>query len=122
MPQAQFRLTADQERALELLTSSARHIMLYGGSRSGKTLLLCYAIMLRAVQAPGSRHVVLRHRYAHVMQSVWYDTWPKMMRLCFPAALDEACDRHKADGFIRLANGAEIWLAGLDDKQRTEKI
>jgi predicted phage terminase large subunit-like protein len=114
-----FRLTAKQERANELLASPAQHIMLAGGSRSGKTLLLMRAMVIRALKAPGSRHVVLRFRFSHIKQSIVHDTFPKMMSLCFPTVRYEV---NKSDWFATLPGGSEIWFGGLDDRERTERI
>lgn len=104
---------------MRVLGSPARHILLEGGSRSGKTFLTLRAIVLRALAAPGSRHAVLRLRFNHVKASVVHDTFPKMMGLCFPGVpwhLD------KTDWFAELPNKSQIWFGGLDDKERTEKI
>lgn len=112
-------LTKKQIEANALLSSAATHIMLFGGARSGKTLLLCRAISIRALKAPGSRHAILRHRFNHVKSSVWHDTWPKMMRLCWP---DVPYKSDKTDWFIEFPNGSQIWMGGLDEKERTEKV
>lgn len=111
--------TPKQQAALELLGSKAKHIMLAGGSRSGKTFLLLSAMVSRALRANGSRHAVLRFRFGHVKQSVVYDTFPAVMAKVFPSAL---FDMNKSDFFARFPNGSEIWFGGLDDKERTEKI
>jgi hypothetical protein len=116
---SEFRLTAKQEQANALLAGPATHIMLAGGSRSGKTLLLMRAIAIRALKAPGSRHGVLRFRFGHVKQSIVHDTFPRMMSLCFPTV---KYDINKSDWFATLPGGSEIWYGGLDDKERTEKI
>lgn len=114
-----FKLTPKQQEANELLASKATHIMLAGGSRSGKTLLLLRAMVARALKAPGSRHGVLRFRFGHVKQSIVYDTFPKMMELCFPMVKYEI---NRSDWFATLPGASEIWFGGLDDKERTEKI
>lgn len=114
-----FRKTADQLKAIKLIKSRSANILLFGGSRSGKTFVLVYAIICRALQAPGSRHVILRYRFNAVKQSVGYDTLPKVMRLAFPRLKYEL---NRSDWFIRLPNGSEIWLGGLDDHQRVDKI
>lgn len=114
-----FKLTERQEEANELLASTALHVMLAGGSRSGKTLLLLRAIVVRALKAPNSRHAVLRFRFGHVKQSIVHDTFPKMMGLCFP---DVPYDVNRSDWFATLPGRSEIWFGGLDDKERTEKI
>jgi terminase large subunit-like protein len=114
-----FSLTPKQIEANRLLGSAAQHIMLFGGSRSGKTFLLIRAIVMRAIKAPGSRHVVLRFRLGHIKASIVHDTFPKVMRECFP---DEKYELNKTELFATYPNKSEIWFGGLDDKERTEKI
>lgn len=58
-----FQYTAAQKSALRLLSGPARHTMLFGGSRSGKTFVLCCAILARAGKAPGSRHAIILCSY-----------------------------------------------------------
>lgn len=112
-------LTPKQRDANRLLASPARNIMLRGGSRSGKTFILVRALIQRAINAPGSRHVVFRFRFNHAKTSVWSDTIPKVLKLCFPDLLVRF---DKTDFFVELPNGSQIWIAGLDDKERVEKI
>lgn len=122
-----FQLTERQSEANALLAGSARHVMLFGGSRSGKTFTLCRAIAVRAIKAPGSRHLIARFRYNHVKTSIIRDTWPKMMRLCFPA-IAARCKWNFSEGFVtfpQIGDGgeqSEVWFAGLDDEERVEKI
>lgn len=112
-------LTEKQREANRLLASPASNIMLRGGSRSGKTFLLCRAIVQRAINAPGSRHAIFRLRFNHAKTSIWSDTLPKVLKLCFPA-LRVRFD--KTDFYVELPNGSQIWIGGLDDKERVEKI
>ena len=114
-----FQLTAKQREANRLLASPARNVMLRGGARSGKTFLLIRAIVQRAINAPGSRHVIFRFRFNHAKTSVWADTMPKVFKLCFPGL---AVVWNKTDFYVELPNGSQIWIAGLDDKERVEKI
>jgi phage terminase large subunit-like protein len=114
-----FKLTARQEQANELLASSATHIMLAGGSRSGKTFLFIRAIVIRALKAIGSRHAILRFRFGHVKQSIVHDTFPKVMQLCFPQVKYEL---NRSDWFATFPGGSEVWFGGLDDKERVEKV
>lgn len=104
---------------MALCAGPAMHVMLYGGSRSGKTFLLLRNIVMRALKAPNSRHAVFRFRYNHLKASVILDTWPKMMQLCYPGLVAEM---RIADGYAELPNGSQVWFAGLDDQARTEKI
>ena len=114
-----YRPTERQQEAIRLLGSDATHVLLYGGSRSGKTFLLVRAIVIRALAAPHSRHAILRFRFNHVKQSIAFDTFPKVMRLCFPQV---KYHMDRTDWYVRMPNGSTIWFGGLDDKERTEKI
>ena len=114
-----FSLTPKQEEANELLASSASHVMLFGGSRSGKTFLIVRGMSLRGLKAPKSRQAILRFRFNAVKQSIVFDTFPKVMEVCFPGVPYEL---NKSDWFVQFENGSEIWFGGLDDKERTEKI
>lgn len=114
-----MKLTAKQEEANRLLAGDATHVMLFGGSRSGKTFVLVRAVCMRAIKAPKSRHAIVRFRFNAVKSSVVLDTFPKVMSLCFPGVKYSIS---KSDWFATLENGSEIWFAGLDDKERTEKI
>lgn len=115
-----FALTEKQREAQALLAGSQQSTMLFGGSRSGKTFLIVRAIVVRALAAPGSRQAILRFRYNAVKQSIGLDTLPKVMKLCFPGVPYKWNDQM---GFFDVGpNGSQIWLGGLDDKERTEKI
>lgn len=112
-------LTPKQREANRLLAGPARNIMLRGGSRSGKTFLLVRALIQRAINAPGSRHAIFRFRFNHAKTSIWADTMPKVLKLCFPT-LRARFD--KTDFYLELPNASQIWIGGLDDKERVEKI
>ena len=114
-----MKLTKRQHQGNELLATEAVHNFLYGGSRSGKTVLFVRAIALRASAAAGSRHAILRFRFNHCKTSIMLDTFPKVMELCFPN-IEYRVD--KSDYFAILPNKSEIWFGGLDEKERTEKI
>lgn len=114
-----FSKTPDQVEAVKLLGGNARHVLLFGGSRSGKTFILIYALVMRALKASGSRHAVLRFRFNSAKQAIWLDTLPKVMKLCFPGV---KIKENRTDWFLQFENGSEIWLCGLDDDARVEKI
>lgn len=113
------QLTEKQREANRLLAGPARNVMLRGGARSGKTFILIRALIQRALNAPASRHVIFRFRFNHAKTSVWADTLPKVLKLCFPT-LRVRFD--KTDFYVELPNGSQVWIAGLDDKERVEKI
>jgi len=106
-------------QAQQILAGAATHIMLFGGSRSGKTFLLVRNIVMRALKAPKSRHAILRFRFNHVKNSVIFDTFPKVMQVAFAGV---AYKLDKTNWYAEFENGSQIWFGGLDDKERTEKI
>lgn len=114
-----MKLTKRQQEAQEVLAGDATHIIVYGGSRSGKTFLLVRNVCARAMKAPKSRHAILRFRFNAIKASIVMDTFPKVMALAFPGV---TYTLSKTDWFAELPNGSQIWFAGLDDKERTEKI
>lgn len=114
-----MKLTTRQAEAQAILAGPATHGMLFGGSRSGKTFLHTRNTVFRALKAPASRHGIFRFRYNHLKASIVLDTFPKVMRLCFPGV---EYDVHTQDGYATLPGDSQIWFAGLDDKDRTEKI
>ncbi len=114
-----FHKTEAQRQALKLLAGPSRFVLLFGGSRSGKTFILIYALLVRALRAPGSRHAVLRLHGNAVRQSILLDTLPKVARLAFPGL---RWRESRTDQYIRLPNGSEIWFGGLDTEERADKI
>lgn len=114
---ALFKKTAKQVEAVILL-AKVFMCALYGGSRSGKTFILIYALIVRGSKVK-SRHVVIRKTFNAVKRAIVFDTFPKVMALCFPKLPYEL---NKTDWFVTFPNGTEIWFAGLDDKKRAEKI
>jgi phage terminase large subunit-like protein len=118
--QPTFKLTERQYEAATLLANpSHNRVMLYGGSRSGKTFLAVWAIINRAWSSPNSRHAIIRYRFNAVKRTVGMDTLPKVMSLAFPG-VPYKIDR--TDWVCRFENGSEIWFLGLDDKERVEKV
>ena len=114
-----FKLTARQEEAQAILAGPATHLMLFGGSRSGKTFLLTRNTVMRAVKAPNSRHAIFRFRLNHIKASIVLDTFPKVMATAFPGV---EYDLHKQELYCDFPNGSQLWFGGVDDKDRTEKI
>ena len=114
-----FKLTAKQQSLRDMLAGPKKHSLLYGGSRSGKTFLLCYAVATRSLVAPQSRHAIFRRHGVAVKQSIGKDTFPKVLARAYPQLKYRW---HEQDGYFEFENGSEVWLAGLDDKERVDKI
>ena len=114
-----FRWNPRQKVALSLLAGPARHVMLRGGSRSGKTFLLVIACIARALKAPETTHTILRFRFNHLLGSVINDTFPKAMKLRFPGV---PWTLNQRDWDVEFGNGSRILFGGLDTGDRVEKI
>lgn len=117
-----FELTPKQVEANGLLGGQSTHVMLSGGSRSGKTLITLRALAIRAMKARRSRHAVLRYRFNACKTKIAMASWPEMMAGFFP---DVKWVMNKEDWFATITQNncqSEVWFGGLDDKQRSEKI
>jgi len=110
--------TPKQQEAVRLIANN-RSTLLEGGSRSGKTFVALWVTWLRAKMYPGTRHLVVRLHFNHAKQSICYDTVPALLEA---SGLGRETRLNKTDWFYELDNGSTIWVGGLDDKDRTEKI
>lgn len=91
-----------------------------GGSRSGKTFNDVKWIVERAATFERSRHLLCRYRFKHAKSSLWRQTLLPMLSKLAPGG---GYHVDKVDYIVTFKhNGSEIWLGGLDDKDRTEKI
>lgn len=115
-----FTKTPKQVKASEL-QASIKNTLLVGGSNSGKTFITIRNIIMRASLVP-SRHLVLRKHFNAVKNSIVLNTLPKVWRLCFPDLPSLASCLNRQDWYVELPNGSQIWFAGLDEKERTEKV
>lgn len=112
--------TARQREALKLLSDKENnHILLFGGSRSGKTYLFILAVVTRAWKYPGSRHLMARLRFSHAKLSIWMDTLQKVLD---DQLVPAVYTLNSTDHYVKFSNGSEIWIDGLDDKERVDKI
>ncbi|OCX52677.1 hypothetical protein BEL04_14620 [Mucilaginibacter sp. PPCGB 2223] len=114
-----FRQTSRQNQALAMFGQQASEFLLVGGSRSGKSFIIVYHQLALALQHPGSRHLIARFRFNHAKNSIWLDTLKKVLKLAYP---DVKVKWRNTDYYLEFENGSQVWLAGLDDKDRTEKI
>lgn len=114
----EFQRTAKQLEATKLLCGPEKYAALFGGSRSGKTFAIVRQIIIRAAKEK-SRHAILRLNFNAVKRTIFMDTFPKVMNLCFP---DLRVKYNKTDYIAEFPNGSQIFFAGLDDGERTEKI
>ena len=114
-----FKPTEVQKKALELLKSSAKHVLLFGGSRSGKTTVLVMAIIYRAIAYSGSRHLICRYRAKDARSSVLHETLISWLNKTIGT---KNYHPNVHDGVITLWNKSEIWIGGLGDREQVDKI
>lgn len=108
--------TAKQVEAFRLCKQKDS-ILLYGGSGSGKTRLLTWVNVVRALRYPNTRHIIIRHRFNAAKASIWLDTLPKVLAE-FPGTYTVS----ETDHFVKFFNGSELWVDGLDNADRAEKM
>lgn len=122
-----FKPTDGQQRQLDMVGTDATHCMAYGGSRSSKTFGWCYILVLRAL-AYESRHLILRRHYKDARQAIGMETFPEMMDIVFPGI---EYDVNHTDWYITITakrkdkkkgHSSVIWLGGLDDGKRMDKV
>ena len=109
-----------QKCAWNILASKDKTRILFdGGSRSGKTALICEFLVRRALTYPRSRQLAARKCRAHVKTSLWNDTLKNYLFRNIPKSYYTLLETELV---IRFKNGSEIMAGGLDDAERTEKI
>ena len=104
-----------------LMDDTKTRVLCYAGARAGKTFEFVRSIVVRALHAPKSRHAIIRKHFSIAKKYIWLDTLPGVIELCFPE-LKGHVEINKSDYFYRFGNGSEIWIGGLDDKDRADKI
>ena len=114
-----FKPTTIQKKALALLKSGAKHILLFGGSRSGKTTVLIMAIIFRALIYTGSRHLICRFRAKDARSSVLRET---LLPWLDNTVGKNGCTYLAHESMVTLFNGSEIWIGGLGDREQADKI
>jgi len=114
-----FHPTRVQRAALRLLKTGAKHVLLFGGSRSGKTTILVIVIIYRAVRYAGSRHLICRLRTKDARSSVLHETMMPWLKKIVGVKRFKLVAH---DNYVKLWNGSEIWIGGLGDKEQVDKI
>lgn len=105
-----FVPTAAQDIALDLL-GAKQQVLLFGGARSGKTFIIVYKIVTRALLEPKTRHCMLRKFFSDINKSIINDTFPKVMEVCYPG-IPYTLNRNLF--FAQFPNDSQIWFGGLD--------
>lgn len=107
-----------QIQATDLISKNTT-TLLEGGARSGKTFIIIYAMIVRAFHYPNTWHLSARLRFNHIKSSLWMKTIPDVLKIC---DLEKYVNYNHSDFFIEFPNKSRLLCAGLDDKDRVEKI
>lgn len=108
----EFTLHEKQWEAMRYMTDKdARHTLLLGGARSGKTLLCVRSIFLRMLVYPRSRHLSLRLFRADAERYLWKQTMRDVVEKCFK---DVGWQFNNSRMIITAPNGSSYWFGGLD--------
>ena len=97
---------------------SGRYLVLKGGAGSGKSVFIAQKLLIRCVQSPPHRFLVLRKVDKTIRESVWklFNT------LIVEMGMSEAVAINKTERTLRFKNGSEIIFAGLDDPEKIKSI
>lgn len=110
-------LTDRQEVARRILMEKNKynHILFDGGSRAGKTFIILLCLILLCMKFDGIRILIARMKFAHARASLWEQTLIPLLGKLNIQNIDRSM-------FIIRIGKSEIWLAGLDNKEKTEKV
>lgn len=117
-----FKKTKAQKNAVKVIANSnAKNVCIEGGSRAGKSFEIMRQIIIRASKEAHSDHLICRETFNSAIRSIWLKTMPDVLRICFP---DLSYEEKKQFGimFIELPNGSKVWVAGLDDDKKLERL
>ena len=112
--------TPKQEEALRLLKDND-NVLLYGGARSGKTAITIYFIIWACMTYPGAEFLITRRYATDIRNAVWGQTLPKIL-IQLGLKLGTDYKTHEQQMECAFPNGSKIMCAGLDDKERVDKI
>lgn len=118
-----FKFFDKQQEAYAKLCASTKYTLLYGGSRSGKTLVSVYYCLFSALKYPGLDVLICRKFLADLKASIIHHTLYPLCRF-FGNDLYKLVDSslNKQDWAIHFQNGSTIWFAGLGNKDQVDKI
>lgn len=114
-----MRLT-DKQREAARLFKAKKNILLYGGSGSGKTFFTITEAV-HVAWMTNARILVARRYATDVRASIWNITLPDVLR-AHDLKMGEDYKSNEQQMTVTMPSGGTIVLAGLDDKERVDKI
>lgn len=115
-----MNLQAKQLAALGVIKAK-RNVLLFGGSRSGKTVVALDFAVHSSYKYTGMRTLIARRYATDIRASIWSITLPLVLReRGYQVGTDYTLN--EALMTVTFSNGSVILCAGLDDKERVDKI
>ncbi len=116
-----FKYTEKQSLAVGIFNDPNKaYYLVEGGSRSGKTFLICDYIICRAIKYPNTRHLVCRQSKTSCVATVWKQTLlPILDSKTYNGGWWE---EDKTNSIIKFKNGSSIWAGGFDNKQHEDAM
>lgn len=102
----------------DLLEDNNRYLILYGGSGSGKSIFAVQKILIRCLQLPGLRFLVVR-KIANTLQNSVFKAFSDLISEYNLSGLVKA---NKSNLSYHFNNGSEILTTGLDDVEKLKSI
>lgn len=112
-------LTPKQTEAAGIITK-VKNLLLYGGSRSGKTFFVVSFIVATCLMT-NARCLVTRRYATDVRASIWNQTLPEVLR-AFDLRIGQDFRFNEQQMTCTMPSGGQIALAGLDDRERVDKV
>lgn len=113
-----FHPTSGQRLQAKMLGSSAVHCLAHGGAGSSKTFGWMACLVTRSLAVP-HRTLAVRRHFKHARTFLGMQAVPEVMKTVFPGVPYEM---NRSDWYVTFENGSEIWLGGMDDGPRAEKL
>jgi hypothetical protein len=116
----------DQWEAYRLATTPGhRFLLFYGSAGSGKSWLIMFMVLLRALAAPNTRHAAFRLTRNSCEQTLFLKTLFEVLDTGFPG-LRQQIEARKgisySDMTLTLPNGSQVFFNGLDENRLTKVL
>ena len=92
--------------------------LFYGGSGSGKSLLIMYIVLTRAMSVPNSRHGIFRYTRKDADEKLFEKTLKEVLALWPALNSPKYCTLKSGDLSIELTNGSKVVFGGLDENRQ----
>jgi PBSX family phage terminase large subunit len=113
-------LTSKQKTLITYIINH-NNTLAYGGARSGKTYGIIDCIVTLSLFFPNTKHLCARRYEVDIRGSIWGETIKKVMR-DKGLILGQDYTTTERPMEVTFKNGSSIVVAGLDDKERVDKI